>query len=686
MSPRDHAIACAALIVIVGVPATRSDADDRAPRPRATGAIAGSVVDGAGRPVPGATVTAFADSEWLLRSPFEPHAFESLVFEATTDERGLFRIEGTLAGWHDVRIAAAGFAHAEPEDILASPVNPREREIRLEPERRLSGTVVDADGVPVDGAIVEARWHPSGGIERIIAAGRPPMSRADTEADGYFELGGLRVAEYDLVIDAPGFRPLETRLPRPTVSRNDIGRLTLERGVSIEGRVIGPDGAPVADAVVDVYHEPPGARQPIVLSAVPGTPRRPFRTQTDAEGEFRVVGRLSTEQHVVVVSHADWAPARRDLAPPRTGILLVLSHGDSLRGRVVDALTKTPIADAALSSGEGPFRRTTRSDAAGNWSLRGLPSGRRGIGISCDAPGYAPGWIRAPINDAVEFRLVPRALVRGRIVDSCGRPIASARVVAWLPAPSGFHARPSPSLGGCLSDDAGRFTLHGVEPDTDIRIDVRHERFLKRRLILDRLEPGTATTLADIALARGGTVRGRIVDADGEPAADATILLTRTGSTLSATAACRSAQDGTFAIDGLLAGECSLIVRAEDHLEVTVPAVRIQLDAETNVGTVATVRGRSIEGRVVDLLDRPVAGVEIDVIDAAPSGLRLCGAVTDAAGVFRITGLASEDEVEIIARLRDGARRRREYRVVMPFAPRSIEFVLRPFRLVGLRQ
>ena len=60
---------------------------------------------------------------------------------------------------------------------------------------RISGSVVDASGAAVPGASVQL----------YLAGGAKPLLSTRTSSDGLFNLLGVRPADYDLTVEAPGF-------------------------------------------------------------------------------------------------------------------------------------------------------------------------------------------------------------------------------------------------------------------------------------------------------------------------------------------------------------------------------------------------------------------------------------------------------------------------------------------------
>ncbi len=303
-------------------------------------------------------------------------------------------------GWKDFTVAA-GDARIELEPREAMPAAPPLRFI-----------VRDESGKPVAHASITGQ-SPS----RYM----PPM----TDDRGEFSVPGLppggevavEVRQGDRMTDGP---------VHATAGRTDPVIITIRPGLGLAmtGRVVGPDGTPIGDAVVRVkYRElsqngryafprdvPFGNDE--VRTAADGTFRTPegiywkgreFRVEATAEG--------------FVSQPTDWVKSQEGdlLMMP----VLALRRATTLRfvtGRVVDRDGKG-IAGASVSqSGDTPRRTSTTTDGQGRYRIAGIPSGtalsgrreggiprrrhdRRGGGCGCRDPAGPRGRAAALITE-----------------------------------------------------------------------------------------------------------------------------------------------------------------------------------------------------------------------------------------------------------------------------------------------
>ena len=404
------------------------------------------------------------------------------------------------------------------------------------------GTVVDANGQPLADATVEAvamigwaaGWDPSG---------RPPYLRWETRsgADGGFRIpeaprDGLR---FLLRVHADGHAPrLLRNLPAIPGRTRALGEVALAAGARLAGRVLDPDGAPVAGAQVEVLRE---ARmggvetlQTPVLGAV---------ASTDADGRYAVDGLPSDSLRVRARAEGlrEGLSAAQSLAPgtSRDDVDVLLGAVRSLRGSVRDA-DGAAVADAALrflGSDADPRLRgvvgEARSTPDGSFAMT-LPAELSRGRLLAAAPGSFR-WDQAldlEAIDTIEVLLQPLPTLSGQCTDPQGRPVPGATVRllelrTGVSEPERLEARAEAVTGA-----DGRFTL---QPDLRTAEALR---FLVHARSADGESAETApfTLLSperwrapdlQLTLGEGFHVRGTVVLEDGAPADGARVLLRR---------------------------------------------------------------------------------------------------------------------------------------------------------------
>jgi len=148
-----------------------------------------------------------------------------------------------------------------------------------------------------------------------------------------------------------------------------------------------------------------------------------------------------------------------------------------IRGRVLRADTGAPLRGAYVVAAGGGLRdqRAVTADDRGNYEIRDLPSGR--YTVKASKTGYVTttyGQRTSTPIDLAERQVVgsinvslPRAgAIEGRVVDEHGEPAIEAQVSAqrWR------HVNGVRQISGggelTVTDDFGRFRLHGLSANT----------------------------------------------------------------------------------------------------------------------------------------------------------------------------------------------------------------------------
>jgi len=233
------------------------------------------------------------------------------------------------------------------------------------------------------------------------------------------------------------------------------------------------------------------------------------------------------------------------------------------------------------------------------------------------APGFGRGWVRLNADakqPAVEIRLRPEQVIRGKLFDVHGQPAAGVELDVWSvghpnetggydgvsmgnpPPPEGLRVWPGP----VTTDDQGRFAVTGIGRDVTVGFHIRDRRFASGGFQVrtdDRDGPKTVTE----ALRPATIVEGYVLAADtGEPILQALVEvgLSMAGGGLR----CRANNQGRFTASVQLGknyrvqafppeGQPYLIAQVE--FEWTKGAVRKEIDVKVPRGVV--IHGKVIE-------------------------------------------------------------------------------------------
>jgi hypothetical protein len=332
-------------------------------------ALSGRVVDDAGSPVPGVHVSL---------GGFSPGK-GAQQFDATSGDDGSFNLGHVPQGAFNLTVN-----HDKHAPYTKPGVSPDSGplEIVLQRAATVRGTVVArTDGSPIAGAIV--RLDPlsgDGGIARLMAGQVPgALPSAKTSDDGAFVLEKVPPGRARLRAEANRLAPgLSKEIEMAPASDTGDVTIALSRGGTLSGVVLGPDGKPIADAVVrasdavgNTFEDSIRRIMPAMLGAA-GT-----KDTSDESGAFRI-RYLQEGKFILAASHPDFAPsAEREVTLPLDGkidrIELRLRAPGSIRVRVREK--EAPLTGLMVQAiGEGPMKMLS-TDAEGKAEFVNLGPG-----------------------------------------------------------------------------------------------------------------------------------------------------------------------------------------------------------------------------------------------------------------------------------------------------------------------
>jgi protocatechuate 3,4-dioxygenase beta subunit len=595
------------------------------------------VRDPAGKPVAGAAVLSdsfSASRGWVLGATA---ADGGLTIFAPCERRARLGVEASDGGHADAVLEPG--ASGQPAVQIA-----------LLPAIRWDGRVVTAEGTePVAGALVWSENDPGAAV-RTDARGRYSLSVSRTTSVYAFSavIAGRSVECHGQVF-APGATQVQAAGPT----------LSMATGSHVEGMVVDGSGAPVAGVRVQGGYGSWSAADPQTLSDDEGR----FHLETQPQQRLSYYKLLAVRE--------GYAPSIVEIGKPGldlSHLMIVLAPGRRIVGRIVDGESR-PVAGAELilrgalfASTDFPVRYSfrpkddpslpgvIRSDVQGRFTIANLQAGTYDLGVL--APGFA---LAARLDLAVpegegtidlgEVVLSPGYDLEGFVVDPQGRPIAGARVGLWETGwfESEVGELPFPEQG-VRTDRDGRFLLRHLTTEHPISVGARHPGYVgygwsaQHRIELPAAEPLRLVLQPTI------WVTGRVVDEQGELVGPARLELVRVEGPAAAPQDWGSRdthQDGTFALSFTEPEKMVLQAKARGHLPSAAVSLASVTDRRNVVLQVRT--GEILEGRLTDLEGRPLAGAWIKVLRGGdqvqdptqPTAV----AVTDAAGLYRLTGL-----------------------------------------------
>lgn len=244
-----------------------------------------------------------------------------------------------------------------------------------------------------------------------------------------------------------------------------------------------------------------------------------------------------------------------------------------------------------------------------------------------------------------------RCVVIGRVLDVNGDPVVGAQVRLFA-----FRVWAAdidvPRLAGrfdfrgfeVATDAIGNFRIEAPPPTaTRVTFEIRPGRYLDSHTIYfaesgrRMQQPLTAGVrdLGEIRLARTGALIGRVIDTEGRPIADAQVSI---GETFTTTLErdTQSTADGTYVVAHAPSGTYGVTVHADRYISHFEPGITVEMGRDSLVPNIVLAIAPTIEGVVVDELDRPVAGARFSGWPVGTNGGRGARGTSGADGRFVI--------------------------------------------------
>lgn len=322
------------------------------------------------------------------KQPWEQYAEPA---SAVTDEAGRFRFYWERPGKWRVVAIVPGVGYAASEPLTLRPDQPAEAlKLTLSPTASLSGVVCNAQGEPTPNLVLQL-WPTSPSPlyhYRMLTQGEGgTMPRTDSR--GRFRLRDLIPGRYQLYAADEGWAGAPEVVTLKPGEEREI-QLRLKAGITLAGRLLDRNGrTPIANTQVMLQFFP----TPVIGLDSMGAQM----VITDVTGAYRA-GQVSNRAHhaFVHLPGRGYALSERfEAADGETveGVDLTLQPGMTLSGIVFAEGPARPVEGAEVKftllspaeEGAIPFEiGQATTDAAGRFTLRGLPSGVYRVSASHD--------------------------------------------------------------------------------------------------------------------------------------------------------------------------------------------------------------------------------------------------------------------------------------------------------------
>lgn len=369
----------------------------------------------------------------------------------TVDEDGLASFDDLLPGTYSLTVPRA--TASAPTRIEVAAGASSTAELQVDGDQRLRVTVFDEDNRLLPDASV---WFTA------ATPFEPPALLGRTGADGVCAYRGI--PPRSVWARRAGSQPSTRHDLRP-LRRDEAPpefvdiRLQLGAvGCVLHGSVVGPDKRPIAEA-----------RVLIACDDSLDSRRFALETRTDVAGRF-ACDEVPAGERYVVAEALGLAPCCQRVTTSEdlpTSIVLVLPHGATLAGRVVDAAGQPAVGFTVtaahnrglpgLNLGWGSSR-TTRTNTDGHYRLDAILPGEVTARVAA-----RPGVTKAISlvdgeQQTWDVVLEPERAIHGSVLGPDGQPLSGWTV--QVISSSAAHIRPTPHLA--RTDAGGIFRLTGL--------------------------------------------------------------------------------------------------------------------------------------------------------------------------------------------------------------------------------
>ncbi|MCE5268161.1 MAG: carboxypeptidase regulatory-like domain-containing protein [Planctomycetaceae bacterium] len=381
------------------------------------------VVDSAGKPIAGATVT-------MVSQPRRPSSTDDIELDwdrTSTDAGGTTWARWSAAANRDVwmRIEAKGYVATVTQWDAPKRPTPGKSTFTLKQGLKLGGVVRDPSGRPVVGARVALTFPGSEDREWIIGS-----QEIATDRQGQWRCDGLPKDLAGLTIRVTHDEHVHLYLDKDDCAsqlpdlRAQKAVFEMTPGVVVSGRVTDANGKPVENARVALCR----GFSPLGTHA---------GTTTDGDGRYRFATCFPGPNKLVAGARG-MADQHRDIKI-KVGMRPVdfhLKRGTPITVRVIDADGK-PVAGATvgrqdsippISQDDSWMCEQGKTDESGRWTSTSSPEGEGSVAVSKD--GYATVRPKLTAREKEYVVTLPRPVViSGRVLDAVTKkPIGNVHV------------------------------------------------------------------------------------------------------------------------------------------------------------------------------------------------------------------------------------------------------------------
>ncbi len=602
--------------------------------------ISGKVLLGSGEPLCNAKVALYFS-----------RTGDELLKHLTTGPDGNYRVRAPWPGLQDIVASAPGRGCVQVSGVRPKPGEELKGvnlvfDPQSGPLTRVVGTVTDDTGNPVAGASV--LLDRSGRIN-------VPTCRVVTDAEGGFAVCDLLPGSYHLHVSATGHDSYSLYPAGVTVRPGETVRhdVTLGRVCRVSGTITRVSGEPLGNAKVQMhfrtYH---GWRSRTVTTKWDGKYMAECPEPCVADMVVKAPGYAGVERRGVVLVRGEERPGvnfavdavpatitgvvyEPDGTTPKVdaGVWLIVIDGPKWR-RISGQYDLSAIMKGTKDLDSQFTQPHPRTEQDGTFVLEDIEAGT--YRIVAHAPGYLPVASepivvgRSENVTGVSITLRRAAAIHGTLYDPDGQPVANQRIRCALrmEADAGDQSR-SVTVN---TDEQGRYCIPRLWPGRyDVQLRPYDAAPATRQVPVGE---GQDVSGLDFWLREGNALEVLVIGADGAPAADASVSVSKQSmgdSDVTYSAKQSVDQEGRVRFEHLPEGTYRIFVKSWNAVPVSlVGLVRDSPDRVQEV-RIALRRGAMIRGRVADEQGNAIHGAKVRAYRRVPS-TRSRGAYTRAGG------------------------------------------------------
>ncbi|MFT4539268.1 MAG: putative GH25 family protein [Planctomycetota bacterium] len=485
---------------------------------------------------------------------------------------------------------------------------------------QLTGLIVDNKGAGiVEARVVLTRF---GSMSFFFSDSDGPDRSQDrvvaTDSEGRYTFNGVTpYDDYALKVRHPDYGPHEEGgIIIGEDDRVEEPRIVLRPGIELTGMVSDTAGNPVIGATILLGESALG----VVTDEGPDI----FKETTDNTGRYSFKN----------ISNGNWTLTIMAAGYGRVTVQQLNVTGDvsvekditmqvasMIAGRVMaaggDVLERAKVQAFSLTQRNQQTRSTSFTDEAGEFVLEDVPSGSYTLLVS--APGFR-GERRQRIEAGdmgVLVELFALPTVSGQVFDAgTGKPLTKFTVRLREEMKNAPVAVPVQNTTVMVNDPEGRFEIACPKAGT-FQVEASSPEFASCFSENFTIADGQNMPGIDVNMTIGGTIKGRVVNSNGEPVRGATVtthdkdwtddeFMRAIGDmypTMATTRKAKTKKDGSFELSGLTPADYLLHITHSQYTEVMAPGYSVAEAGEAgeaDAGDVTMASGATVKGTVYD--------------------------------------------------------------------------------------